>query len=168
MKRRIVNLFMNMVGRLRFSYILSIHIKNFLDSDVKRRRPTLAKMLSEGIILQDKYGLVSKLKEEANQILKKGLDPFDRAEMYSLRYTITDMIDDLVGAEVYNLMKTLHNPISPLRRSRGTDSKKVSPWSQDARFNRSELGDTMQYIKEIRSLWILESQMKKISPNLQI
>lgn len=69
-------------------------------------------MLSEGIILQDKYGLESKLKEEANQILKKGSDPFDRAEMYSLRYTITDMIDDLVGAEVYEEEMFIVNELS--------------------------------------------------------
>lgn len=86
--------------------------KSFLDSDVKRRRPTLAKMLSEGIILNDKYGLESKLKEEANQLLQNGPDPFDKAEMYSQRYTITDMVDDLIGAEVYEEEMFIVNELS--------------------------------------------------------
>ena len=75
--------------------------KDFFESDVKRRRPSLPKMLSEGIVLKDKYGIESKIREEANQLLKNGPAPFDQSEMNSQRYNITDMIDDLIGAKVY-------------------------------------------------------------------
>jgi len=86
--------------------------KDIIYSHVKSRHPILPKMLSEGIVIKDVYGMESKLKEEANQILQNGPEPYSESELNSQRYTITNMIDDLVGSKTYEEEMFIVNELS--------------------------------------------------------
>lgn len=72
--------------------------KEFFKQDVNRRRPSLPKMCSEGIIIKDKDGLANIIKNEADFLLTQGLQPYSIKEAETKRYFITDMLDDLIGA----------------------------------------------------------------------
>ncbi|MED4112608.1 nucleotidyltransferase domain-containing protein [Priestia megaterium] len=69
----------------------------FLKNDCKRARPSLPRMISEGIILADK-GVVQSIKEEANQLLEKGPEKWSEDTIKLKRYFISDALDDLIGS----------------------------------------------------------------------
>jgi hypothetical protein len=71
--------------------------KQFFQSDCERARPSLPKMVSEGIVLVDK-GCITAIKEEANQLLKMGPEPWSEETIKIKRYFITDALDDFVGS----------------------------------------------------------------------
>jgi hypothetical protein len=74
-------------------------LKEFFLSDVGRRRPSLVKMISEGVILRDSTEIGQELKAEANELLRKGPEPFSEKEAKLERYFITEMLDDLIGTD---------------------------------------------------------------------
>ncbi len=86
--------------------------KEYFNNDAKRRRPSLPKMCSEGIMLKDDLGLATEIKKIANDILEKVPEPFSSQEIASQRYAITDMLDDLIGAEVYEEELFIINELS--------------------------------------------------------
>ena len=57
----------------------------------------MPRMVSEGIILFDS-GVVSLIKEEANELLKKGPEVWSIETIEMKRYMITDALDDLIGS----------------------------------------------------------------------
>ncbi|MDO6848087.1 nucleotidyltransferase domain-containing protein [Priestia megaterium] len=69
----------------------------FFKSDCKRARPSLPRMISEGIILVDK-GVVQSIKEEANHLLEKGPEKWSEETIKLKRYFISDALDDLIGS----------------------------------------------------------------------
>ena len=71
--------------------------KVFFMEDCERARPSLPRMVSEGIILFDS-GVVSLIKEEANELLKKGPEVWSIKTIEMKRYMITDALDDLIGS----------------------------------------------------------------------
>ncbi|RXJ02399.1 nucleotidyltransferase domain-containing protein [Anaerobacillus alkaliphilus] len=71
--------------------------KPFFVSDCERARPTLPRMVSEGVILKDN-GIVVDIKNEANELLAKGPEKWSGEIIRLKRYFITDALDDLLGA----------------------------------------------------------------------
>jgi len=69
----------------------------FFKSDCERARPSLPRMVSEGIILFDS-GVVSLIKEEANELLKKGPEVWSIKTIEMKRYMMTDALYDLIGS----------------------------------------------------------------------
>lgn len=71
--------------------------KQYFESDCQRARPTLPKMVSEGIILIDK-GRMDSIKQEANEILEKGPEEWTFETINTKRYFITDALHDFIGS----------------------------------------------------------------------
>ncbi|WP_394174238.1 nucleotidyltransferase domain-containing protein [Guptibacillus hwajinpoensis] len=69
----------------------------FYEEDCKRARPSLPKMVSEGVILQDKGNAVQ-LQEEAKSLLLKGPEKWTEETIIMKRYFLTDVLDDFIGA----------------------------------------------------------------------
>ena len=69
----------------------------FFKSDCKRARPSLPRMISEGIILVDN-GIVQSIKKEAAQLLEKGPEKWPEETIRLKRYFISDALDDLIGS----------------------------------------------------------------------
>jgi len=55
-------------------------------------------MCTEGVILRDKGGIATLLKQEARHLFEAGPPPLSSEEIRHLRYTLTDAINDLHGA----------------------------------------------------------------------
>lgn len=70
--------------------------KEFFKSDCERARPSLPKMVSEGIILRDS-GIMEHIKKEANDLLEKGPEEWSAETIRMKRYFITDALDDFIG-----------------------------------------------------------------------
>lgn len=70
--------------------------KEFFKSDCERARPSLPKMVSEGIVLKDS-GILDHIKHEANELLDKGPEEWSADTIKVKRYFITDALDDLIG-----------------------------------------------------------------------
>ena len=69
----------------------------FYESDCARAKPSLPKMVSEGIVLYDK-GKASVLQNEAKSLLKKGPSQWGDKEIELKRYFLTDVLEDFIGA----------------------------------------------------------------------
>ncbi|MGA9173706.1 MAG: nucleotidyltransferase domain-containing protein [Thermoactinomyces sp.] len=70
--------------------------RKFFESDRRRCRPALIRMVAEGIVLIDQ-GLANKLKTDAQSILDQGPEPWTMDQINQARYMITDCLDDLIG-----------------------------------------------------------------------
>lgn len=70
--------------------------KSFFESDRKRARPSLPRMVLEGIILKDD-GIVDSIKIEAKNILDNGPEKWSSETIKTKRYFITDAMDDFIG-----------------------------------------------------------------------
>lgn len=72
--------------------------KAFFESDVERARPSMPRMVSEGLILiKDNTGFIESIKKEATEILQKGPKEWSKEIIQLKRYFITDALDDLIG-----------------------------------------------------------------------
>lgn len=72
--------------------------KNFIAMDAAKGLSSLPRMLVDGFILQDR-GVVNKIKNEAEELIAQGPSPWSEETIKIKRYTITDMLDDLLGSE---------------------------------------------------------------------
>ncbi|MGM9924808.1 MAG: nucleotidyltransferase domain-containing protein [Bacillus sp. (in: firmicutes)] len=70
--------------------------KHFFEMDYKRARPTMPRMVSEGIILKDD-GIIDSIKKEAIDILNNGPEEWSEETINTKRYFITDALDDFIG-----------------------------------------------------------------------
>ncbi|KGM44663.1 nucleotidyltransferase domain-containing protein [Neobacillus niacini] len=70
--------------------------KEFFKSDCERARPSLPKMVSEGIVLRDS-GFLDLIKQEARDLLEKGPEAWSAETIRIKRYFITDALDDFIG-----------------------------------------------------------------------
>lgn len=75
-------------------------LKEYMQRDVDRRRPSLPQMCSEGIVIRDSGRLAESIKKEANRLLDKGVKPLSQQEQECQRYMITDLLDDLIGGNI--------------------------------------------------------------------
>lgn len=71
--------------------------KTFFESDVKRARPSLPRMVCEGLIIKNNKFL-SVIKEEAKTILKNGPEEWTEKKMEMKRYFLTDTLNDFIGS----------------------------------------------------------------------
>ncbi|MDN4494669.1 nucleotidyltransferase domain-containing protein [Ureibacillus sp. BA0131] len=88
--------------------------KHFFHADFKRARPSLPRMVSEGVIIKD-LGVIQKIKKEANIILSEGPEIWSSETIQFKRYFITDVLEDFIGstnrAEELMIANTLTNLI---------------------------------------------------------
>ncbi|MEE3953487.1 nucleotidyltransferase domain-containing protein [Peribacillus frigoritolerans] len=70
--------------------------KHFFESDYERARPSMPRMVLEGIILKDDR-IIESIKKEAKEILEQGPKKWSDETIKTKRYFITDALDDLIG-----------------------------------------------------------------------
>ncbi|UNT56869.1 nucleotidyltransferase domain-containing protein [Lysinibacillus capsici] len=70
--------------------------KQFFEMDYKRARPSMPRMVSEGIVLKDD-GIIDSIKKEAMEILNNGPEEWSEETINTKRYFITDALDDFIG-----------------------------------------------------------------------
>ncbi len=66
--------------------------------DTARRRPTLARMCTSGVILADADGTGARVRDQALAVLEEGPPPPTARELAWCRYGLTDLLDDLAGS----------------------------------------------------------------------
>jgi len=87
---------------IEFDWPIEVFIHNtssykpFFESDRERARPSLPRMVSEGIILKDD-GVIEIIKEEAKELLKEGPEEWSEVTLQIKRYFLTDTLDDFIG-----------------------------------------------------------------------
>ncbi len=69
----------------------------FFAKDTARRRPSLARMCTDGVVLVDADGVAAQVRERAQAVLAAGPPPATGTELRDRRYGLTDLIDDLTG-----------------------------------------------------------------------
>jgi hypothetical protein len=70
----------------------------WIAKDLARRRPTLVRLISSGVILLDVDGTGAALAEECDAVLSAGPGPLSDADRDAMRYGLTDLLDDLADA----------------------------------------------------------------------
>lgn len=70
--------------------------KDYFESDCKRAKPAMPKMISEGIIIRYDIKLEA-IKKEANELLEKGPEEWSDETVKLKRYFLTDLLDDFKG-----------------------------------------------------------------------
>jgi predicted nucleotidyltransferase len=72
--------------------------RKFFKIDVLRRRPVLAYMINEGVILKNKDGYAYCVKEEAKEALAAGPAPLTAGEIMGSRHELTKLYDDFTSS----------------------------------------------------------------------
>lgn len=75
-----------------------VSYKEFFISDYKRARPSMPRMVAEGIVLKDQ-GIIKSIKTEANQLLERGPEAWSQNIIDTKRYFISDALDDFIGCQ---------------------------------------------------------------------
>lgn len=79
-------------------FVHNLHsYKLFFESDVKRARPSLPRMVAEGKIIR-KSEFLPEIIEEAKRIIETGPEEWTKKEIEFKRYFITDTLDDFIGS----------------------------------------------------------------------
>lgn len=73
--------------------------KEFFEMDYERARPSMPRMVSEGIVLKD-VGIIDSIKKEAMDILNQGPEEWSVETINTKRYFITDALDDFIGCSI--------------------------------------------------------------------
>ncbi len=71
--------------------------KHYFEADYKRSRPSLPRMVTEGIVLKD-LGIIEPIKKEAKSILDAGPEKWTQEVIRMKRYFMTDVLEDFIGA----------------------------------------------------------------------
>ncbi|MCK2157203.1 nucleotidyltransferase domain-containing protein [Exiguobacterium sp. 17-1] len=74
----------------------STTIRTFFRQDRERGRPSMQRMVAEGLVLRD-HDLLKPLKEQAESELLTGPPVLSPAETDRARYFLTDLLDDFIG-----------------------------------------------------------------------
>lgn len=72
-------------------------LRHYFQLDYQRARPSLQKMVSEGIPLID-HTIIDTIKQEANNMLRDGPPEWSAETIRLKRYFLTDALDDLIGS----------------------------------------------------------------------
>jgi len=70
----------------------------FADKDQQRRQPTMMRLVGESVVLLDADGSGARLQQACRAEVAAGPTPLTTAELDLLRYTITNLLDDLTDA----------------------------------------------------------------------
>ena len=73
-------------------------LRYFADKDQARRQPTMMRLVGESVVLVDTDGSGARLQQEFLAEVSAGPEPLSPDELNLLRYTITDLLEDLAGA----------------------------------------------------------------------
>jgi predicted nucleotidyltransferase len=73
-------------------------VARWIAKDLERRRPTLARLISSGVVLLDVDGAGTALAEECARIISSGPGQVSAADRDSMRYGLTDLLDDLADS----------------------------------------------------------------------
>ncbi|HWD83935.1 MAG TPA: nucleotidyltransferase domain-containing protein [Kribbella sp.] len=73
-------------------------LRHFADKDQDRRQPTLMRLVGESVVLVDTDGSGARLQQKFLAEVAAGPKPLSDDELKLLRYTITDLLEDFVGA----------------------------------------------------------------------
>ena len=73
-------------------------IDRWIGKDLDRRRPTLVRMISTGVVLVDRDGSAAAVAASCADILERGPGPLADADREWRRYALTDLLDDLADA----------------------------------------------------------------------
>lgn len=85
-----------------FGWPLEVFVHNltsyrqYFEQDCHRARPSMPRMVSEGIVLTD-HGILDAIKEEAKQLLDNGPELWSEQTIKTKQYFISDALDDLIG-----------------------------------------------------------------------
>lgn len=71
--------------------------RQFFSSDCERARPSLPRMVVEGIVVKDD-GIIVSIKQEARALLEKGPEEWPAKTIEMKRYFITGVLEDLIGS----------------------------------------------------------------------
>jgi len=86
-----------------FGWAIEIFVHNlssykyFIEMDCKTARPSMPRMISEGIIIKDE-GILQSIKKEAEDILERGPEIWSEDVIRTKRYFLTDALDDFLGS----------------------------------------------------------------------
>lgn len=72
--------------------------KEFFLMDYNIAKPSMQRMVTEGIVLRDDGALLA-IKQEAKQMLAEGPKEWSEETIRTKRYFITDVLEDLIGAD---------------------------------------------------------------------
>lgn len=72
--------------------------KLFFESDIKRARPSLPRMVAEGMVIRES-DFLPRIIEEAKRIIEIGPEEWTDKEIEFKRYFITDTLDDFIGSD---------------------------------------------------------------------
>lgn len=72
--------------------------KSFIAMDAVKGLSSLPRMVIDGYVLRD-LGMIDEIKKEAQELMDRGPSPWSLETIQTRRYTITDMVDDLLGSE---------------------------------------------------------------------
>jgi hypothetical protein len=73
-------------------------LEHFFAKDAARRRPTLARMCSDGVILAGRQEDTDTIRERARLVVAAGPPPLSAPGLDWARYSLTDTLDDLAGS----------------------------------------------------------------------
>ena len=73
-------------------------IDHFVAKDLDRRRPTMARLVSSGLLLVDRDGAGAATTEACAAVVAAGPAPLGGDERDRMRYALTDLLDDLADA----------------------------------------------------------------------
>ncbi|MGY6211382.1 nucleotidyltransferase domain-containing protein [Cytobacillus firmus] len=71
--------------------------KQFFKMDYERARPSMPRMVSEGIVLKDD-GVIESIRKEANDLLHNGPQEWSEETINTKRYFLSDALDDFIGS----------------------------------------------------------------------
>lgn len=74
-------------------------LATYCEKDRQRRQPSMMRLVGETIILIDTDGSGARLQESGKAQILAGPPPLSDNELQMLRYKITDLLDDLIGAD---------------------------------------------------------------------
>ncbi len=106
-------------SRIEFDWHIELFVHNlnsyrdFFKSDYKRARPSLPRMVTEGLVLKDK-GVINTIKAEAEELLSNGPEKWSSDTIIIKQYFITDALDDFIGCETRKEGIFIANTLSEL------------------------------------------------------
>ncbi len=75
---------------------------SFFAMDAARGNPTLPRMVVESVIIKDNgTNIIATMRNEAKEIIEQGPPEWSEETIKIKRYTLTDLLDDFVGATIY-------------------------------------------------------------------
>jgi hypothetical protein len=87
---------------VEFGWAIEVFVHNltsyklYFKDDCLRARPSMPRMVSEGIVIKDD-GIIGLLKCEADKLLEKGPEGWSLDTIKTKRYFLTDALDDFIG-----------------------------------------------------------------------